>query len=97
MVKVIDLTAAIENDYIRFGVERSRMLARALRCHPAVLLFPGWDTGVEAAAQLSRQSSRRSRVSCQLEVGQIAGSRKGGVTGGGCFAAWVGVRWIRQT
>lgn len=42
--------SAIENDRIRLGVERSKMLARALRCHPAVLVFPGWDIDVEAAA-----------------------------------------------
>jgi hypothetical protein len=25
-------------------------LARALKCHPAVLLFPSWDVDVESAA-----------------------------------------------
>ena len=25
-------------------------LARALKCHPAVLLFPSWDVEVESAA-----------------------------------------------
>lgn len=39
--------SAIENDRIKLGVERAKVLARALRCHPAVLLFPGWD--IEAA------------------------------------------------
>jgi transcriptional regulator with XRE-family HTH domain len=33
--------SAIENDRIQLGVERSKILARALRCHPAVLVFPG--------------------------------------------------------
>ena len=42
--------SAIENDRVRLGVERSKVLARALRCHPAVLVFPGWDTTVESAA-----------------------------------------------
>ena len=42
--------SAIENDRIRLGVERAKTLARALRCHPAVLLFPGWDVDVESAA-----------------------------------------------
>jgi len=32
--------SAIERDRIRLGVERAKMLARALRCHPAVLVFP---------------------------------------------------------
>jgi len=42
--------SAIENDRIRLGVERSKTLARALKCHPAVLVFPGWDVEVESAA-----------------------------------------------
>lgn len=42
--------SAIENDRVRLGVERAKVLARALRCHPAVLVFPGWDVGVESAA-----------------------------------------------
>ena len=42
--------SAIENDRIRLGVERAKILARALKCHPAVLVFPGWDTAVESAA-----------------------------------------------
>lgn len=42
--------SAIENDRIKLGVERAKVLARALRCHPAVLVFPGWDTGDESAA-----------------------------------------------
>lgn len=35
--------SAIENDRVRLGVERAKALARALRCHPAVLVFPGWE------------------------------------------------------
>ena len=42
--------SAIENNRIRLGVERSKILARALNCHPAVLVFPSWDIGVESAA-----------------------------------------------
>ncbi len=34
--------SGIENDRIKIGVERAKVLARALRCHPAVLVFPGW-------------------------------------------------------
>ena len=42
--------SAIENNRISLGVERSKVLARALHCHPAVLVFPGWDnTEFEAA------------------------------------------------
>lgn len=35
--------SAIENDRINLGVERAKTLARVLECHPAVLVFPGWD------------------------------------------------------
>ncbi len=42
--------SAIENDRVRLGVERTKTLARALNCHPAVILFPGWDVAVESAA-----------------------------------------------
>jgi len=36
-------TSAIENDRLRLGVERAKVLARALKCHPGVLVFPGWS------------------------------------------------------
>ena len=42
--------SAIENDRISLGVERAKVLARALGCHPAVLVFPGWDIEHESAA-----------------------------------------------
>jgi len=35
--------SAIEHNKINLGVERAKVLARALKCHPAVLVFPGWD------------------------------------------------------
>ena len=35
--------SAIENDRINLGVERAKQLAVALKCHPAVLVFQGWD------------------------------------------------------
>jgi transcriptional regulator with XRE-family HTH domain len=42
--------SAIERDRVHLGVERAKVLARALRCHPAVLVFPGWDIERESAA-----------------------------------------------
>ena len=42
--------SAIERERVNLGVERAKALARALKCHPAVLVFPGWDAGVESAA-----------------------------------------------
>jgi len=42
--------SAIENDRVNLGVERAKVLARALKCHPAVLVFPSWDVKNESAA-----------------------------------------------
>jgi len=49
--------SAIENGRVRLGVERAKTLARALRCHPAVLVFPGWDTVEEAVGGPSGPTS----------------------------------------
>ncbi len=35
--------SAIENSRVNLGIERAKVLARALSCHPAVLVFPGWE------------------------------------------------------
>lgn len=47
LAKATGLTQAtvsgIENDRVTLGAERARKLARALKVHPGVLLFPGWD------------------------------------------------------
>jgi hypothetical protein len=32
------------------GVERATVLARALKCHPGVLAFPGWELPNETTA-----------------------------------------------
>ena len=42
--------SAIENGRVNLGVERAKVLARALHCHPAVLVFPGWQIELESAA-----------------------------------------------
>ena len=42
--------SAIENDRINLGLERAKVLARALKCHPAVLVFPGWNVEQSTAA-----------------------------------------------
>ena len=42
--------SAIENNRVRLGVERAKVIARALKCHPAVLVFPGWEDHLESAA-----------------------------------------------
>lgn len=42
--------SAIENGRVNLGVERAKVLARALKCHPAVLVFPGWELPLDHAA-----------------------------------------------
>ena len=42
--------SAIENERVNLGVERAKTLAVALKCHPAVLVFPGWDIHQDSAA-----------------------------------------------
>ncbi len=41
--------SGIERNRINLGVERAEQLGRALKCHPAVLVFPGWDVDDESA------------------------------------------------
>lgn len=42
--------SAIENDRVRLGVDRAKVIARALQCHPSVLVFPGWEIREDSAA-----------------------------------------------
>ena len=42
--------SAIENGRVSLGVERAKVLAKALKCHPAILVFPGWDAAEKTAA-----------------------------------------------
>ena len=42
--------SGIETGRINLGVERAKALAIALRCHPAVLVFPGWEVPLGSAA-----------------------------------------------
>ena len=42
--------SGIERGRVNLGVERAKTLATALRCHPAVLVFPGWQVSLESAA-----------------------------------------------
>jgi transcriptional regulator with XRE-family HTH domain len=40
----------IERGRVNLGVERAKVLAVALKCHPAVLVFPGWQVPLGSAA-----------------------------------------------
>lgn len=42
--------SSIENGRVNLGVERAKVLALALRCHPAVLVFPAWQLPEVSAA-----------------------------------------------
>lgn len=42
--------SATENDRVSLGVERAEVLVGALKLHPAVLVFPGWDVRQQSAA-----------------------------------------------
>jgi transcriptional regulator with XRE-family HTH domain len=37
--------SGMESGRINIGVERAKVLARALKIHPAVIVFPGWRVG----------------------------------------------------
>lgn len=42
--------SGLENERITLGLERAKVIARALKIHPAVLAFPDWDIKAESAA-----------------------------------------------
>ena len=42
--------SGLENDRITLGLDRAKAIARALKIHPSVLAFPGWDIEEESAA-----------------------------------------------
>ena len=42
--------SAVENDRVNLGVERAKVIARALKCHPAVLVFSDWEVDKDTAA-----------------------------------------------
>jgi transcriptional regulator with XRE-family HTH domain len=42
--------SSIENGRVTLGAERAEKLARALRVHPAVLLWPSWNIEEQAQA-----------------------------------------------
>ena len=39
--------SSIESGRVKLGVERAERLARALKVHPAVLLWPNWEESEE--------------------------------------------------
>lgn len=41
--------SSLEHDRIVMGIDRAKVLGRALKVHPAVLAFADWDMDAEAA------------------------------------------------
>jgi transcriptional regulator with XRE-family HTH domain len=41
--------SSLEHDRVAMGIERAKVLARALKLHPAVLAFADWDIHSEVA------------------------------------------------
>ena len=56
--------STIENGRVKLRVERAKVFARALNCHPAVLVFPGWEVPLERAALPSAHLPSRGKP-CQ--------------------------------
>jgi transcriptional regulator with XRE-family HTH domain len=40
----------IESDRSALDIEQAKSLARALKCHPGALVFPGWNVEQDSAA-----------------------------------------------
>jgi len=52
--------SAIENDRVRLGLERAKVLAHALKCHPAVLVHSGWENIAPMRSEIAPQEGGRS-------------------------------------
>lgn len=68
--------SAIENDRVRLGVERAKILAGALQCHPAVLVFPGWEVTQETALTRHPTASPPVCASARTERTRLAEAKK---------------------
>ena len=42
--------SSLENGRVNLGVERAKVLAKALHIHPAVLVFPDWEDESDSVA-----------------------------------------------
>ena len=62
--------SAIERDRVKLGVERAKIMARALRVHPAVLVFPGWEVERESQVLLSATPRAGMRLPRQKDTGR---------------------------
>lgn len=49
--------SAIENGRVNLGVERAKIFALALKVHPAVLVFPGWEVKASQKNELLSEAT----------------------------------------
>lgn len=54
--------SSIESGRVTLGAERAERLARALKVHPAVLLWPNWDESGESEAGARATREPRSAL-----------------------------------
>jgi transcriptional regulator with XRE-family HTH domain len=71
--------SAIEKGRTTLGADRAVKLARALRVHPAVLLFPSWEEeepGKRATRTRRSTARRRGRLRRKAELGKQPGATR---------------------
>lgn len=56
------IISAMEHGRAAIGIERAKKLARALKVHPAVIAFAGWDVATKPARGLRHSESASARA-----------------------------------
>jgi transcriptional regulator with XRE-family HTH domain len=59
------MISGIEHGRVSLGPERARKLARALRVHPAVILFPDWEEEDPCEADSASHDRPMSRIAAK--------------------------------
>lgn len=67
--------SALENDRVTLGLERAKILAIALKVHPAVLAFPSWNPAAEAKAEAPRARRRVTAQTVNRNARHVAASK----------------------
>jgi transcriptional regulator with XRE-family HTH domain len=71
----LSILAEIESDSIGLSNDRAKVLARALKCHPGVLVFPGWDIECEDAALKIDQGNKDGEADVSVKAqGEVTGN-----------------------
>ncbi|MBU8913599.1 MAG: helix-turn-helix domain-containing protein [Spirochaetales bacterium] len=62
--------SAVENGQVKPGIERAKALARALKVHPAVLVFPAGHRRVALTGRtITYRSRRQAPQACSVQRG----------------------------